>query len=293
MNENNILVDRFNRKIIKLRISITSECNLNCPYCHKEGHYQDKINYLSLNQIIKIVEICKRYNINYIKITGGEPLLHPEIIKIIELFNKNINLKDLSITTNGTKLEELAVHLKKAGLMRINIGCDSIQNSSLKNLKRIQKGILSSKEVGLSPIKLNMVVLKDINQNEINEIIEYCRDNNLILQLIELIDYNHDFYNRFHVDLTDIENEIKNKSIKVINREFQNRKQYVLNNGAVIEIVRPMHNSLFCSKCNTLRVTSDYKFKPCLNRDDNLVPIEEDIQKSLLIAINNREPYFK
>ncbi|MHA1339202.1 MAG: GTP 3',8-cyclase MoaA [Promethearchaeota archaeon] len=290
---NKILVDKFNRKITKLRISITSICNLNCIYCHREGHNSlNKADFLTLEQISKIADICNKFGINTVKITGGEPLLHPKIVEIVKIFAEKPNITDVSLTTNGTKLESLCFQLKNAGLNRINIGCDSIRNTSIKNLNKIEKGIFVAKKAGINPIKLNMVVLKGINENEINDLINYCKKNSLILQLIELIDFNPDFYKKYHLELSSIEESLKERSKKIIKRDIQDRNQYILENGAIVEVVKPMHNAHFCANCSTIRVTADYQFKPCLKREDNLVPIGNDIEESLFKAIKARAPFF-
>lgn len=265
---------------------------MNCFYCHHEGYLsQNPQQELTLKQIDQINFIVKKYQIESVKITGGEPLLHPDILEIIKKIASTDTLKDLSMVTNGLLLETKAQDLKLAGLDRINIGLDSLCNSSVKIIDRIEKGIKSVREVGFDLIKLNMVLLRTINDQEINEMMEFAKENNFILQIIELINTNDEFYQKYHIDLDEIERKVAKKAIKTISRKFQDRKQYHLEDGTIIEIVRPMHNPQFCMNCHTLRITHDFKFQPCLNRMDNLVPIKEDIEDALIEVMKRRMPY--
>lgn len=265
---------------------------MNCFYCHHEGYLsQNPHQELSLKQIDQICSMIKEYQVGSVKITGGEPLLHTDIIEIVKKFASIEILKDISLVTNGLLLETKAQDLKLAGLDRINIGLDSLCNSAVKIIDRIEKGINTVRDVGFDLIKLNMVLLKTINDNEINEMMEFAKENSFILQIIELINTNDEFYQKYHIDLDETERKIARKAIKTISRKFQDRKQYHLADGTIIEIVRPMHNPQFCMNCHTLRVTHDFKFQPCLNRMDNLVPIKDDIEDALIEVMKRRMPY--
>jgi len=236
--------------------------------------------------------MVKRYNIKSVKITGGEPLLHPQIIEIVRKFAETGKLKDLSLVTNGILLEKMARALKSAGLMRINIGLDSLCNSTVKILDNIKNGLNTVKTVGFNVIKLNMVLLKGINDEEIEQMIAFAKENGFILQIIELIESDAEFYHRFHMNLTEIEQDLARRAIKVLTRQYQDRKQYYLETGAIVEVVHPMHNPEFCKNCHTLRVTHDFKFQPCLNRVDNLVPIGDDLEEALKEVMRRRIPFY-
>lgn len=269
--------------IDNLRISVTYKCNLNCSYCHKEGQLKAKKE-LSLDRIEKIMEAAKEIGIKKIKITGGEPLLRKDIIDIIRIIKKN-NFEDISLVTNGLLLKQYAKQLKESGLDRLNIGCDSLNLAFLKNKNNIIGSLKAAKEVGLTPIKINMVVLKGINDNEIHKMIEFARENGAILQLIELIKINDDFYNKHYFSLEKIEEQLKKKAVLIIKRKMQNRKQYDLGD-VLVEVIRPFHNK-FCENCNRIRITSDGKIKPCLLRNDNLIDFKN--KNSLLKAIKIKQ----
>jgi len=274
-------------------VSITSNCNLNCFYCHREGYSKLGLaEQLSLEQIDMLCSIISKYEIKSIKITGGEPLLHPNVIEIVKRFAAERSLNDISLVTNGILLEKKAMALKEAGLHRLNIGLDSLCNSAVKILDKIRGGIGIVKEAGFDLVKINMVLLKGINDQEITEMMKFARDHGFILQIIELINTNSDFYQKYHIKLNDIEQRLVNQAEKIVPRQFQGRKQYYLRDGTVVEIVRPVHNPEFCMNCHTLRVTHDFQFQPCLNRMDNLVPIQEDIEKALREVLERRIPFY-
>ena len=288
------LHDSTGRPVSNLRIAINSGCNLNCVYCHREGEVHPE-EALSLEDIKEILRIADKLGIKTVKLTGGEPLLREDIVEIISSVPEGI---ETSMTTNGTLLGPLAHDLKRAGLSRVNISLDSLnpekyrQITGTDKLSDVLEGIEAAKDAGLTPIKINMVLLKDINEDEIEDFINLVSgDRQLILQVIELMDLGTC---PLHADLSELEDRIAAQSRKVITRRMHHRKKYCYD-GAEIEFVRPFHNSNFCKFCNRLRVTSDGKLKPCLLRDDNLVDIRgkrgDELLSLFQVAAKKREPY--
>jgi cyclic pyranopterin phosphate synthase len=159
-------------------------------------------------------------------------------------------------------------------------------------MEKVIDGIEAAKDAGLLPIKLNVVVLRE-NENEIQELIDFSRERGLILQLIELMDLND---LGISGDIEGVEQRLQACADRVVTREMHRRKKYFLD-GAEVEVVRPMDNTEFCANCTRIRVTSDGKLKPCLLRNDNLVDIEscdcEKIKELLMVANERREPYFR
>lgn len=295
--------DRYGREITHIRISVTQRCNLNCPYCHREGETRkrkkeiENRKEISPSEIKRIVTAASKLGIRKIKITGGEPLLRKDIVEIVRKISEVKGIEDISMTTNGFFLDKFAHQLKNNGLKRVNIGCDSVSSSILpKNIKNIEKGIKSAADAGLNPIKINMVVLKGINENEINKMMEMSKKYNAVLQLIELIPTDKIFFNKFFFSLEGIEKELERNASRVFVRNVNFRKQYFVN-GSVVEVVRPYLNKEFCKNCKKIRITSDGFVKPCLMRNDNLVKINfnsnDEIIKSLIEGINRREIYYK
>jgi len=286
-------VDPFGRTITHLRMSVTERCNLDCPYCHREGMPSELGEEASSDVFGEILCAAARLGIQKsLKITGGEPLLRDDLEKIIETA-KDVGFADISLTTNGTLLTiKRALSLKKAGLMRINIGCDAVSSSLLqKTYEKVKGALEAASAAALAPIKLNMVVLKGLNENEVERMLEVARSFNATLQLIELIrTEDEDFYRRYHIDLNDWEKKFADAAVRVEVRRLQNRTVYRLENGGIVEFIRPTHNASFCSSCSKLRITSDGRIKTCLMRNDDITEFKG--KKSILEAISRRRPFY-
>jgi cyclic pyranopterin phosphate synthase len=290
------LKDPFGRPVSNLRISLTQQCNLSCMYCHAEGERTPE-NQMTADEVIAVMEVAAEFGIRSVKFTGGEPLLRPDLVQIVESVPAGM---EASLTTNGTLLVDLAADLKRAGLRRVNVSLDSLNPGTYKRitgsdrLDDVLEGIRAALDAGLTPVKLNMVVLAGINDTEIDDFLAFVRGNrNLVLQLIELMHFNDCTY---HGDLDKLEDTLAARSRQIITRRMHHRKKYCLN-GAEVEVVRPLHNTEFCAFCNRLRVTSDGKLKPCLLRTDNHVSIRgknrEEIEELFREAVARREPFFR
>jgi cyclic pyranopterin phosphate synthase len=290
------LKDSYGRPVTNLRISLTSRCNLSCIYCHAEGEKNPDTD-MSTEEIIGIMNVAAKFGIRSIKFTGGEPLIRPDILDIIRAVPKGI---ESSITTNGVLLAGMAEDLKKAGLRRVNVSLDSLNPGTCKRITGCDRlgdvlaGIDAALRAGLTPVKLNMVVLSGINDNEIDDFLRFVRGNrNLVLQLIELMHFNDCNY---HGDLRGVESMLASRSSEILTRRMHHRKKYCLD-GAEVEVVRPLHNTEFCTYCNRLRVTSDGKLKPCLLRTDNHITIRgkkgAELEALFRQAVEQREPFFK
>ncbi len=304
----NVVKDKYDRPILSLRITISNRCNENCLYCHHDGMVSSK-DEMTPDELYKICKIAKRIGVRKIRLSGGDPLVRKDIVEIVEKI-ASLDFQDISLTTNGVLLGKYAEDLKKAGLDRVNVSLDTLNPETYKKvtsmdyLKEARDGILKAVEVGLYPVKINMVIMKDINQNEIKDMFEFCKEHGIILQLIELIESENcdddKFSADYHYPLEDLENKLADIADDVRERKFmQGRKKYYLNDGE-IEIVRPVDNSKFCANCSRLRITPDGKIKPCLLRNDNLVELishirknesEEKLEEIFLNGINNREPF--
>lgn len=275
--------DKIGRVIDHLRISVTQRCNLTCEYCHHEGEFNPGPE-ISPDRIKDSVKTFSEVGIRKVKITGGEPLIRDDILEIVGNLASIDGIVEVSMTSNGLLLEKLASDLKKAGLSRINIGCDSKTSVLPKNIKKIKRGLMAVHAAGLEPVKINMVVLKGINDSEIGEMINFSRDHHVILQLIELVDVNHSYYKKHYFSLDKIESNLEKNAPLVRTRKMQARKQYFLD-GVTVEIVRPNREG-FCLKCPKIRLTSDGQIKPCLLRMDNLIPFEN--RDSIFKAFHER-----
>ncbi|PWB85339.1 GTP 3',8-cyclase MoaA [Methanobrevibacter thaueri] len=303
-----VVLDKYERPILSLRITLTNRCNVNCLYCHHDGMVKSK-DEMTADELYTICKIAKKIGVRKIRLSGGEPLLKNDIVEIVERI-ASLDFKDISMTTNGILLEKYAQELKDAGLDRVNVSLDTLNRETFEfitkkdYLEDAKRGILKAVEVGLYPVKINMVIMKDINQDEIDDMFEFCKENNIVLQLIELIESENCDDDKFSVDyhykLDDIEKELADIADDVREREFmQGRKKYYINGGE-IEVVKPVDNAKFCANCSRLRITPDGKIKPCLLRNDNLVELishvrngesEEKLEEIFIKGINKREPF--
>lgn len=297
--------DRYGREVSGLRISVTEKCNLNCFYCHREG-CPPATDEISVEELALVASVAREFGMTKFKLTGGEPLLRKDITEIVEKISR-LGVDDLSLTTNGVLLASLADGLAKSGLMRVNISLDTLDEDKFRRITGVNalgeviRGIDAAMDAGLNPIKLNMVLLTGINDNEVDEMISFASEHGAILQIVELIELNGKDFEAHHGSLHELERKLEKQAKDVQTRSSMHaRKRYVLPEG-VVEIVRPMHNTEFCSHCTRLRLTSDGMLKPCLMRNDNLVDIRgslfrrdvEEVKRRFLLAIERREPFFK
>lgn len=305
------IVDRFGRPFTIMRISVTHDCNFKCFFCHMEGEDPYSKSYLTPEEIGIVAEAASRLGVRRFKITGGEPTLRRDLVDIIKEIRSRGKAEDVSMTTNGFLLEEIAGKLRSAGLDRINISLHSIDEEKFyritgtRMLDRVLRGIDAAIRAGFRQIKINMVILRRFNEDDVWKLIDLVREKNLILQLIELhpVGEGRKVFSRFHTFLEDLEEKLARNSKMKIRRELHNRPVYYLEGGGAVEIVRPVKNPLFCAACTRIRLTADGYLKPCLVRSDNLVPIrdilrsdmdrEEKVGKvveALLLANSLREP---
>jgi cyclic pyranopterin phosphate synthase len=249
-----------------------------------------------------------------LKITGGEPLLRKDIIEIVGRTSKH--MKEISMTTNGILLNKYANKLKEAGLNRVNVSFDAPEPHTFHIIAKVdafndvKDGVYAAQNAGLAPVKLNMVVLKGINDHRIPQAIDFASDVGAILQLIEFESSKENtqsmLFKRYHFDLSKVEEDLNRKACEVRQRNMHRRKKYIIpseNNGsAEVEIVRGMHNSKFCENCTRLRVTSCGELKPCLMKNDNHINIIDSIRRGaedkelvslIKRAILLKDPYWR
>jgi cyclic pyranopterin phosphate synthase len=306
-----VLVDNYGRPTLNLRVAVTQNCNLRCGYCHREGETGvSKSGEMSVEEIVRIVRVALSLGISRVKLTGGEPLYRKDIADIVAGINKLRGLQDLAMTTNGCSLASLAKDLKATGLRRVNVNIPTLDSETYRDLtgggdlRHVIDGIREAVTVGLFPVKLNMVLLRDINAEEVGRMITFAERTGAILQLIELepINVSEEYYEKHHFKLDRIEEQLEKQAYEVeIRKQMQNRRVYFLPRGKV-EVIHPIENTEFCRHCTRLRVTSDGELKPCLMRNDNLVDIlgpmrdgasDDELAELFREAIEKREPYYK
>ncbi len=306
-----ILYDRFGRRLNSLRISITQRCNLKCFYCHREGEIASS-DEMTAEEIGKIAEVACQLGMKKIKLTGGEPLLREDLPQIVSTISRHAD--EVSLTTNGVLLERYAHTLSKSGLKRVNVSLPSSTPENFKKItgkdyfQQVRDGIKAAVENHLHPVKINMVLLKGMNVDEVPEAIDFAQEAAATLQIIEfqpILPENYAYWKRFHYNPAPMENELHRKAVAIYENPLHKRRKYKMKKDGHtynVEIVRPMHNSSFCKNCTRLRVTADGKLKPCLLRNDNLVDIispirrgasSEELKTVFKKAAMLREPYWK
>ncbi len=306
------LTDNCGRPLLNLRISITQRCNNRCLYCHREGEVKRanvSAEKMTVEEIVRIAKVAIDLGISRIKLTGGEPLMREDLPKIISGISGLKGLRDLSLTTNGLLLSVMAKDLLKSGLRRVNISLPSLNPETYLKLTGGKvddalAGVEAAIEAGFSPIKLNMVILQDLNVDDVDEMIDYAMKTGTILQLIELdpINVSGSYYSAHHRSLDEQEKMLAKRAIAIEKRPFMHNRQIYHLPSVTVEVVHPIENTDFCMHCTRMRVTSDGKLKPCLMRNDNLTDILNPIRggasdeqlKQLFVQANSlREPYNK
>lgn len=297
-----MLVDNFNRTINYIRISITKNCNFRCQYCMPNTPDYIKENLIPLDKMLEFLKIAINFGVKKIRITGGEPLLRPDLAKFIAGIYDYKDDMEVALTTNGFLLKKYAKELKNVGLKRINISLDSLKKETIIKiskkdaLKYVLSGIEEAKECGFK-IKLNMVPLKNINDDEILDMLDFAISNKYILRYIEFMENQFANNNLIGYRNDEILNIItkKYKIQEVQDDSFGPAKNYKLvDNGAIFGIIAP-HSDSFCSSCNRIRLTSDGIIYPCLYFEDAVNAREaienndkEAMKKALMNAIYNK-----
>jgi cyclic pyranopterin phosphate synthase len=304
-----VLKDNYGRPLLNLRITLTRPCNLHCSFCHAEGEDKLAENHVEMtaDEVVRIANVAVRLGVSRIKLTGGEPLLRKDIVQIVRGIASISGLEELSMTTNGTLLGPLARELRANGLKRVNINLPTIDGEIYckltgGRLENVLDGVKAAVEAGLNPVKLNMLVLRGVNDFQVAEMIDFAREVGAVLQLIELepININSEYYATYHKPLDEYEEMLNQKAVKIETRKhMQNRRIFHLQDVKV-EVVHPIENTDFCWHCTRLRVTSDGKLKPCLMRNDNTVDIltpmrngatDKELVELFKLANQRRQPY--
>ena len=312
--------DGSGRPITSLRLSVNRECNLNCFYCHKEGMLIEKRS-MTAEEIEHLISVVASLGIQKVKMTGGELLLRSDIVEIVRRISPLVN--EVSLTTNAIKLAHLAKPLKVAGLNRVNISLHTIRPETYEKicgvdqLHRAIAGLEAAIEARLNPIKINMVLLKGINEDELSEMLRFASEKKAILQVIEFETdkecLHHKPFVNHHLDLTKVRTLLSTTG-RIIGRNLlHNREKFLLDNlptslgsenlpnPVEVELVMPMHNSVFCRHCTRIRLTAGGYVKGCLFNKTNVLDIlgplragasDEEVVDILLTVIKNRKPYW-
>jgi cyclic pyranopterin phosphate synthase len=302
------LTDRFGRVHDYLRISVTDQCNLRCLYCMPEEgmEFTESENLLSYNQIVEVVEAGAALGISKLRITGGEPLIRPGLDRLISRLSAISGIRDIALTTNGIFLAKQAEALKAAGLNRVNISLDTLDSSRFRfiarrgELKKVMEGIEAAASVGFDPIKLNCVLLKEVNEDEIAAFLKLAYEQPLHVRFIEYMPIGHadENWKKHYLSLTRVLEVAEQEGYDI------SRRDSVHGNGPSDDwqmkgargsfgLIHPISDH-FCSNCNRLRLTADGSIKPCLYWVDELTVKDAfgnpDAMKQLLMRAMDIKP---
>ena len=272
-----MLVDALNRPIKDLRISVTDRCNFRCSYCMPLDEYDwiHKKEILTFEEISRLANLFVRLGVEKIRLTGGEPLVRQNLDRLVAKLSSIGGLKDLCLTTNGALLAEKVAALKASGLKRVNISVDSLSPEKFRqmtkrgDLSKVLEGIFAAKQHGLHPIKLNAVIEKGLNEDDILSLVEFSRDNGFALRFIEYMDVgnSNDWTSGKLVSKKEIIDQINahyplrevgraEGSAPSVDYEFIDGLGDV---GVIASVTEP-----FCSNCTRVRLTADGKIVTCL-----------------------------
>ncbi|QEL80291.1 GTP 3',8-cyclase MoaA [Bacillus sp. JAS24-2] len=309
-----VTLDKLQRPLKDLRISVTDRCNFRCRYCMPEEIFgpdysflsNDKI--LSFDEIERITRIFVSLGVRKLRITGGEPLLRRGLPKLIERLNKIDGVEDIGLTTNGSLLKKFAPDLYKAGLSRVTVSLDSLEeerffylNGNRSKVQRVLEGIQAAAEVGMK-IKINMVVQKGKNEQDILQMAQYFKENKHILRFIEYMDVGN--YNGWDLKEVVSKQEIVDTIHPVMplerieanySGEVATRYRYI-GSDEEIGIISSVTDS-FCSSCTRARISAEGKLYTCLfaSKGNDLRELlrsehtDEDITDVVRDIWNNRE----
>lgn len=274
-----MLVDSFQRKIEYLRLSLTDLCNIRCHYClPPEGIAEThRVDVMSFEEIERMVRVLVTLGVRRVRLTGGEPLIRQNVPDLVRRLKKIAGLEEVVLTTNGIFLAPIARELREAGLSGINIHLDTLDAerfrliTRLGDIRQVFEGIAAAKKAGFSPIKLNAVLQKGINDDEVEDLLHYTRENGFVLRLIEMMpigparDLPHLFISREEVlERLRRRYTVESSSVRfgLGPAVYYRVRELDWTFGFISAVSQP-----FCDSCNRIRISSDGRFQDCLAYD--------------------------
>ena len=308
-------LDKLSRPLRDLRVSVTDRCNFRCPYCMPAEIYGERYEFLPRNdlltfeEITRIVKLSTQLGVKKVRLTGGEPLVRQDVVELVSMIASLDGIEDFAMTTNAYLLSGMAESRNKAGLQRITVSLDSIDDEVFKKMNgrgfgtaKVIDGIAAAKEAGLDPIKINAVVQKGINDNTLVELASWCRDNGYTPRFIEYMDVGtlNDWKLDEVLSASDIVKIIEGEfSVTPIESSYRGEvaKRYRYKDGkgefgVISSVTQP-----FCGDCTRLRLSPEGQIVTCLFADggtDLRGPMRSDIPDEELLNImsgtwSNRE----
>ena len=302
-----MLVDKHNRTFPYLRLSITEVCNFSCQYCLPNGYKKTgKENFLNQDEIRRLVDAFIELGVWKIRLTGGEPTIRRDFTEIAQMISERSEIKTLAFTTNGYKLVERAQEWYDAGLNAINISIDTLNAKKFHDLtghnrmQMVRDGIDKALKVGFKKVKINVVLLKGVNDGELDQYLEYVKDTPVSVRYIELMQTgdNLTYFNKFHQSADHIKDQLidRNWVENIRNPGDGPAANFTHPNFAgSIGLIAP-YSKDFCTGCNRLRITSNGDLRLCLFGNFGIPlrhMLQNDDQKDLLKAAVSKQLDYK
>ncbi|MFP4639773.1 MAG: GTP 3',8-cyclase MoaA [Guyparkeria sp.] len=300
------LTDPFGRSINYLRLSVTDRCDLRCFYCMPEGFKDFEVpeHWLTVGEIERLVGVMADMGLSHVRITGGEPLVRKGIEDIVGGISAMPGIRDVSLSTNATRMNKMAESLRAAGADRINVSLDTLDPERFKSITKgkvdkVLDGLAAAKAAGFSPIKINAVVMKGINEHDIEDLLDYCIDNGFTLRMIETMpmgETGRDAIDHY-VSLQDVKKRLKAKyglipAVNSVTGAGPARYLQVAGTDTMVGFITPMSEH-FCETCNRVRLGCDGTMYMCLGQEESFsfrpllrkgIP-DDELKEALIQAI--------
>lgn len=308
MNNEPLLADSFGRRFPYVRLSVTDVCNFKCSYCLPNGYKKSGCEpFLDQDEILRLVRALAALGVWKIRLTGGEPTVRSDFVDIARRISQTEGVRKLAFTTNGYKLPERAESFYEAGLRAINISIDSLSNQGFKTitghdrLGEVLEGITECQKLGFESVKVNTVLLKGINDTELDNFIDFVSDKSISLRFIELMRTrdNQDYYQKHHLPGQRITEKLLSRGWRQLDRIegagpaiiFEHKQS-----KGTIGLIAP-YSKDFCKTCNRLRISAKgalhlclfgeggYSLRELLQSDDQ----QEDLQNKMLSLLSYKK----
>jgi cyclic pyranopterin phosphate synthase len=277
----NSLIDPFGRSIEYVRLSVTDRCDLRCSYCIPKGFkgFDEPDHWLTFDEIERVIGIFGKLGVKRIRLTGGEPLVRKDMPRLAARLAALAGIEDLSLSTNATRLDKHAAELKAAGVSRINVSLDTLRAERFKQitqgkLDKVMSGLMAAKQAGLNPIKINMVVMAGVNDDEVEDMVEFCLEHGFTLRFIETMPMGDTgrLASSHYVNLQTVKQHLA-KHFELIPGVMPGGgpARYVQVAGTELRIgfITPISQH-FCETCNRVRLSADGTLYLCLGQNDKV-----------------------
>ncbi|MCA1925826.1 MAG: GTP 3',8-cyclase MoaA [Thiobacillus sp.] len=272
------LIDRFGRRIEYVRLSVTDRCDLRCSYCMPDGFtgFEEPAHWLDFDEIERLIAAFVRLGVGHVRLTGGEPLLRRGIAGLAGRLAALPGLDDLSLSTNATQLERHAHALKAAGVTRLNVSLDSLQQARVEKingrdvLARVMRGLDAARSAGFAPIKLNMVAMAGENDDEIDAMVAFCMERGFVLRLIEAMPIGDTGRNAHYLDLQPVRARLEKQfGLVETTQPGAGPARYLGTPDGRFNVgfITPLSQH-FCETCNRVRISVDGTAYMCLGQDE-------------------------